>query len=127
MGQSRYLFSMESTMQKEKEKRVSSIEEQEKSIDCEVQKPAILKTSGKSRRYSRSGSVSFKEQAFEVIIPQYEGGKETIREDSQNDDVEIHQKKLFEISRDLDIADVHQLLLNKNETEDDDSMIKEKL
>ena len=39
----------------------------------------------------------------------------------------IHQKKLFEISRDLDIADVHQLLLNKNETEDEDAMIKEKL
>merc|ERR1711915_493052 len=118
---------MENTMQKEKEKKVPSIEEQEKHLDCEVQKPAILKTSGKSRRYSRSGSVSFKEEAFEVIIPQYEGGKETIREDSQNDDAEIHQKKLFEISRDLDIADVHQLLLKKNESEDEDAMVNEKL
>ena len=31
--------------------KVASIEEQEKSLDCEVQKPTILKTSGKSRRY----------------------------------------------------------------------------
>eukprot|EP00091_Calanus_sinicus_P020296 TRINITY_DN5459_c0_g1_i2.p1 TRINITY_DN5459_c0_g1~~TRINITY_DN5459_c0_g1_i2.p1 ORF type:complete len:126 (-),score=38.62 TRINITY_DN5459_c0_g1_i2:136-513(-) len=81
--------------------------------------PAIVKDGDKKRRFSRSGSVTFNEKSEEILIPTKELEEHTIVEETSMEVEQMQKDKLYKLSRDLDMADVHELLANRKEDHQD--------